>query len=208
MGAEASVFASFIREGKTCRSHRLLLACDPIRFTEHERAHRCEFDPWITYATNHTEPVRNSEASAAGVVARAAVELTQRFGFCSAVIVPVPPNGGLSRTGVLCLGSSKPGYFDDDGYVTLRVIARGVAIELHEWWIQRLREEIVATSGINPTDLALLSHELLGHTTKTIARQLGVSISSVDSRFQRLNIKLGTRSRKAAAQLAAEYGLI
>lgn len=67
---------------------------------------------------------------------------------------------------------------------------------------------MVATSGITPTDLALLSLELRGHTTKTIARHLGVSISSVDSRFQRLNVKLGTVSRKAAAHLAAEYGLI
>lgn len=208
MGAEASVFASFIREGETCRSHRLLLACDPTRFSEYERAHRCEFDPWITYATKHSEPVRNSEVTVAGDAARAAVELTRRFGFRSAVIVPVPSSGGLSRTGVLCLGSSKPGYFDDDGYVTLKVIARGVAMELHEWWIRRLREEMVATSGITPMDLALLSHELLGHTTKTIARHLGASISSVDSRFQRLNIKLGTASRKAAARLAAEYGLI
>jgi len=140
--------------------------------------------------------------------ARAAVELAQRFGFRSAVIVPAPSSGGLSRTGVLCLGSSKPGYFDDDGYVTLKVVARGVAMELHEWWIQRLRDELVATSGITSTDRALLSHELLGHTTKTIARHLGVSTSSVNSRFQRLNLKLGTASRKAAAHLAAEYGLI
>jgi DNA-binding CsgD family transcriptional regulator len=208
MGAEASVFASFIREGETCRSHRLLLACDPTRFAEYECAHRCEFDPWITYATKYSEPVRNSEVSVLGDAARTAVELTQRFGFRSAVIVPVPSSGGLSRTGVLCLGSSKPGYFDDDGYVTLKVVARGVAMELHEWWMQRLREEMVATSGVTPTDLALLTHEMLGHTTKTIARHLGVSISSVDSRFQRLNIKLGTASRKAAAHLAAEYGLI
>lgn len=141
-------------------------------------------------------------------VARAAVEVAQRFGFRSAVIVPAPSGGRLSRTGVLCLGSARPDYFDDEGYITLKVVARGVAMELHEWWLQRLRDELVAVSGVTSTDLALLSHESLGHTTKTIARLLGLSTGSVDSRFQRLNIKLGVANRKAAAHLAAEYGLI
>jgi len=208
MGAEASIFASFIREGKTSISYRLLLACDPARLAEHERPHGDDLDPWLTYAQKHSEPVRSSEIPMVGDAARATVELAQRFGFRSAVIVPAPSGGGLSRTGVLCLGSSRPGYFDDEGYVTLKVVARGVAMELHEWWLGRLRDQLVATTGITATDLALLNQESLGHTTKTIARLLGLSTSSVDSRFQRLNIKLGVANRKAAAHLAAEYGLI
>ena len=35
-----------------------------------------------------------------------------------------------------------------------------------------------------------------------------MSPTAVNSRFQRLNAKLGVPNRKAAAQLAAEYGLI
>jgi len=208
MGAEASIFASFIREGETGRSYRLLLACDPARFAGDERVHRHELDPWLIYSQKHSEPIRSSDISIVGDAGRAAVELAQRFGFHSAVIVPAPSSGGLSRIGVLCLGSSRPGYFDDEGYVTLKVVARGVAMELHEWWLGRLREELVAGTAITSTDLALLNHEWVGHTTKTIARLLGLSTSSVDSRFQRLNVKLGVTSRKLAAQLAAEYGLI
>lgn len=208
MGAEASIFASFIREGGAYASYRLLLACDPTRFTGHECGDRLELDAWLTYAQKHSEPVRSSEAVTVGDAARAALELAQRLGFRSAVIVPVPSSGGLSRTGVLCLGSSRPGYFDDEGYITLKVVARGVAMEIHEWWLRRLRDQLVVATGITPADLALLNHESLGHTTKKIARVLGLSTGSVDSRFQRLNIKLGVANRKAAAHLAAEYGLI
>lgn len=208
MGAEASIFASFIREGDACLSCRLLLACDPASFLEHERSSRNELDPWLTYAQRHSEPIRSSEISIVGDAARAAVELAQRFGFRSAVIVPAPSSGGLSRTAVLCLGSSRSDYFDDEGYITLKVVARGVAMELHEWWLGRLRDELVTATGITSADLLLLNHESRGHTTKTIARALGLSTGSVDSRFQRLNIKLGVTNRKAAAHLAAEYGLI
>ena len=208
MGAEVSIFASFIRDDETCRSYRLLLACDPAWFTEYERTGRYDDDPWLAYAQRHSVPIRSSEITIATAAERAAVELTQRFGFRSAVIVPAPSSGGLSRTGVLCLGSSKPDYFDDEGYVTLKVVARGVAMELHEWWLGRLRDELITTSSITDEDLLLLAHERLGHSTKTIAKSLGWTTSSVDSRFQRVNVKLRVANRKAAARLAAEYGLI
>ena len=81
-------------------------------------------------------------------------------------------------------------------------------MELHEWWIGRIRDELIATASITDDDLLLLAHERLGHSTKTITRTLNWSTSSVDSRFHRMNGRLGVASRKAAARLAAEYGLI
>ena len=208
MGAEVSIFASFIRDDESCRSYRLLLDCDPAWFTEYERQGRYEDDPWLAYAQRYSVPVRSSQIPVASDAARAAVDLAARFGFRSAVIVPAPSSGGLTRTGVLCLGSSKPGYFDDEGFVALRVVARGVAMELHEWWIGRIRDELIATAEITDDDLLLLSHERMGLGTKAIAKALNWSTSSVDSRFHRMNVRLGVSSRKAAARLAAEYGLI
>jgi DNA-binding CsgD family transcriptional regulator len=208
MGAEAAIFASFVREGDAGQSVRLLLACEPVRVEEAREARGHRFEAWLDYARKHSEPIRDSEAPSAGAAASAAVSLAHQLGFKSTVIVPVPSCGTSSRTGVLCLGSSSPGYFDDEGYVTLKIVARGVAMELHEWWVRRLRDELVAASGLTAADLDLLSQEQLGHTSKSIARRLGVSICAVNSRFQRINAKLGTGSRKAAANLAAEYGLI
>lgn len=208
MGAEVAIFASFIPDDESCRSYRLLLACDPGWFAEYERQCCFEDDPWLTYAQGHSVPIRSSEVPTNSDRQRAAVDLAARFGFRSAVIVPAPSSGGLSRTGVLCLGSSLPNYFDDDGYMTLKVVARGVAMELHEWWLTRLREELIITSNIADEDLVLLEHEWRGHSTKAIAKALNTSTGSIDSRFQRINLKLGVASRKAAARMAAEYGLI
>ena len=208
MGAEVAIFASFIREDESCRSYRLLLDCDPAWFTEYERQGRYDDDPWLAYAQRYSVPVRSSQIPVTSDAARAAIDLAARFGFRSAMIVPAPSSGGLTRTGVLCLGSSRPGYFDDEGFVALRVVARGVAMELHEWWIGRIRDELIASAEITDEDLLLLAHERMGLGTKAIAKALNWSTSSVDSRFHRMIVRLGVASRKAAARLAAEYGLI
>jgi DNA-binding CsgD family transcriptional regulator len=208
MGVEASIFVSFFRDRERCTSHRLLLACDVTSLAATARSQLGALDAWIRYARRRSEPVRDCDMDRADEVTRGALELAQQFGFLSTVVVPVPSGGGLSRTAVLCLGSSRCGYFDDDGYFALKVVARGVAMELHEWWIQRLGEELVESAGLTEADLALLRHEAQGHSTKTIARQLGMSPAAIDSRFQRLNHKLGVMSRSAGAQLAMQYGLL
>lgn len=208
MGAERAIFASFIRDDESCRSYRLLLACDPAWLTEYERHGRYDDDPWLAYAQQYSVPVRSSQIPIRTEAERAAVALAAKFGFSSAVIVPTPSVAGLSRTGVLCLGSSQPDYFDDEGFVTLRVVARGVAMELHEWWMGRIRDELIASACIAPEDIVLLRHERKGMSTKAIARALNWSTSAVDSRFHRMNARLGVTSRRAAARLAAEYGLI
>ena len=43
---------------------------------------------------------------------------------------------------------------------------------------------------------------------QTMARLLQMSPHAINSRFQRMNARLGVPNRRAAAQLAAEYGLI
>ena len=208
MGAEVAIFASFIRDDETYRSYRLLLACDPRWFSEYERQGRYDDDPWLAYALRYVTPVRSSQIPVTTGSERAAVDLAAKYGFRSAVIVPTPSSGRLSRTGVLCLGSSKPSYFDDEGYVALRMVARGVAMELHDWWIDRLGAELIAKAELSKDDLVLLAHERRGLSSKLMARALNVSVSSIDSRFYRMLPRLGVSNRRAAARLAAEYGLI
>jgi len=123
-------------------------------------------------------------------------------------IVPAPSSGGLSRAGVLCLGSATPNYFEGDGYLEFKLVARGIATEFHDWWVARMKDELIASAHITVEDIALLAHERRGHSTKVIARNLHASITSINSRFQRLNVKLKVPNRRAAARKAAEYGLI
>lgn len=208
LGADAAAFISFVRDDGSHESYRFLLACDAVWCHEYEKRAGYADDPWLGYALNHSEPARASEIGASSKQQRAVADLAEQFGFQSAVIVPAPSSGGLSRVGVLCLGSGTPGFFEGDGFSALKVAARGLAMELHEWWIAQIKRELIANARITGDDLVLLQHERLGHSTKMIASVLDTSASSIDSRFQRVNQKLGVRTRRAAAILAAEYGLI
>jgi DNA-binding CsgD family transcriptional regulator len=208
MGAGAAAFASFVRDDSSHESYRFLLACDPMWCFEYERRAWYANDPWLGYALNHSEPTRASEIAIGSEQQRAVVNLAEDFGFRSAVIIPAPSGGGLSRVGVLCLGSSEPEFFEGGGFIGLKLVARSLAMELHEWWIGKIKRELIVGARITAEDLILLKRERLGQSTKMIAAALNTSPSSVDSRFQRINAKLGVPNRKAAANLAAEYGLI
>ena len=208
MGAQAAIFASFIRDDASGESYRLLLACDPQWCVEYEQQSWYANDPWLNYAIEHTAPIRGSEIRVATAAQRAIVELTQRFGFTSSVIVPTPSSRGRSRRGVLCLGSSVPDYFEAQGYLKFKVVARSVAMELHEWWLKRLQEELIDASGITEAEVRLLHLQRDGLSTKEIAERLSMTPITVNSRFQRIRAKLGVTSRRAASHLAAEYGLL
>jgi DNA-binding CsgD family transcriptional regulator len=61
---------------------------------------------------------------------------------------------------------------------------------------------------ISQEDLVLLQHRCQGHSSKKIAAEMQVSKGSINSRFQRMNAKLGVGNRRMAVQLAIECGLI
>ena len=208
LGADVAAFLSFVRDGESWQSFRFVLACDPQWFVDYEQRGWYADDPWLAYARKHSEPIRTGDLRLTDDKQQALAQLAEQYGFRAALLVPVPSGSGLTRLGLLCLGSKTEGYFDDDGFAALRMAARPVAIALHDWWVVEGRKELIEASNISPEDLALLEHERQGHRTKEIASAMGVSVASVNSRYQRLLVKLGAANRKDAARLAAEYRLI
>lgn len=208
LGAESSAFVSFVRDDGSQESFRFLLACDPVWCHEYQRRAWYALDPWLDYALTHSEPALASSITASSAQQQELADLAASFGFASALIIPAPSANALSRVGVLCLGSRTSGYFEAGGLGPLRVAARALAMELHEWWIGRIRHELLIRAGLTDEDLTLLRLERLGLGTKAIAARLNSTTGAIDSRFQRMNQRLGVPNRRAAATLAAEYGLV
>jgi DNA-binding CsgD family transcriptional regulator len=208
LGVENAVYVSFVRDSVDVSACRFMLACDPAWCQQYLDAGCLAHDPWLAYAAHHSEPIRTSALKVTQPEQLRATELIARNGFASAVLVPAHSGPGHSRISVLCLGSPTPGYFDGDGFGRLKIGARALACELHDWWLGRIRRELIVRAHITPSDLVLLRHERQGHSSKRIADELQVSTSSINSRFQRMNTKLGVANRKLAAQLASECGLI
>jgi len=208
LGAENAAFISFVRESADISTCRFMLACEPGWCQRYLDANCLAHDPWLAYAAHHGEPIVASALHPIDLEARQVIDLASRNGFASAVLVPVHSGAGHSRISLLCLGSPQPGYFEGEGYGRFRLGARLLAAELHDWWMARIRRELVVKARITPSDLELLRHEHQGHSSKRIAADLQVSISSINSRFQRMNTKLGVANRRMAARLAVECGLL
>lgn len=208
LGGDAGVFMSCLRDDATRASYRSLLACDPVWASEYARRDWCRCDPWLRHATHDTEPIRSGELTLVSADEVTFVEIASAFGFASTVIAPAPTFVGLSRVGVLCIGSKKAGFFDDAGYPKLRVLARALAMELHRWLLQSIRQELLLTSKLTSADIELLRHEEAGHSSKVIGATLNVGAKTVDCRFQRVSAKLDTPNRRTAARIARLYGLL
>jgi DNA-binding CsgD family transcriptional regulator len=208
LGASSAVFVSFVRDDRNLAACRFMLACDPTWGRIYVQDRHFVHDPWLAYAAHHSEPVVASALKLLDDEHRQVMELAARAGFVSAVLVPAHSAPGHSRISMLCLGSPTPGYFEGEGLAQLRVSARMLAMELHDWWLSRIRRDLILKARITPEDLILLQHQCQGHSSKKIAAELQVSKGSINSRFQRMNAKLGVDTRRMAVQLAIECGLI
>jgi DNA-binding NarL/FixJ family response regulator len=208
LGASCAVFVSFVRDDQRMAACRFMLACDPAWGRVYVQDGHFAHDPWLAYAAHHSEPILASKLTLRSDEHRRVVALAARAGFASALLVPAHSAPGHSRISVLCLGSPIPGYFEGEGLAQLRVSARMLAMELHEWWLSRIRRDLIVKARITPKDLVLLQHHNQGHNSKKIANELKVSSISVNSRFQRMNAKLGVGNRRLAVELAIECGLL
>ena len=208
VGAEVSYFMTFVREDRSFDAYRLLQACDPLWGLEYGSAEGYLKDPWLHYAMDHSEPARGTEIACTSEAQLCLVQLAEKFGFRSVLVVPAPAGSGLSRLGVLVLGSQQPGFFEGDGYGSVKVLVRAIAMELHERCAALVRRELLADTQITDDELALLRHERAGRSSKAIARLLKTTPGAVDARFRRLNAKLHSPNKRVSVRLALEYGLV
>jgi DNA-binding CsgD family transcriptional regulator len=208
LGAENAVYVSFIRDNADLSACRFMLVCEPDWCQRYLEAGCFAHDPWLAYAAHHSEPIPASALPVLDAEGRRVIALAMENGFASAALVPAHSGAGHSRISLLCLGSTQPGFFEGEGFGRFRLGARLIAAELHDWWLARIRRELIVKARITPADLELLRHEQQGHSSKRIAAELHVSKSSINSRFQRMNMKLGVPNRRLAARLAVECGLL
>jgi len=202
------VFVSFLRDDERRESFRFLTTMDPSWCVAYQQVAPFSQDPWLAYATACAEPVEASRIPIRTKTQQAIRDLAFAHGIASAYVVPAPSRDPLLRIGVLVLGSSRQTHFDRVAATPLRLLARGLATELHEWWIRQTAREFAQAHRLRQEEIQLLAFQHQGLSSKQIAKATGTSPASVDSRFQRLNARLGVPNRKVAARLAHAQGLL
>lgn len=208
LGVQSAAYATFLEEDPWRQSYRFILACHPAWCAEYQRLAWFADDPWLIYARTNAVPARSRDISVRPGNQQAIVDLAHQFDVASALIVPVPAAGPLSRLGVLMLGSADPGFFDGPGYSKFKMHARNLAHEMHDWYVAFLKAQLLSASKLSEQDIELLKHERAGLSTKEIARSTGLQSAAINWRFQRIISRLGVPSRRAAARIAAEYAVI
>ena len=207
IGADSGVFLSAIRDDAMRTSIRSLMACDPRWAVEYARPGRQDQDPWLRYALDSQTPIRSTD-----LVVRPWEEefvlQSSKLGFRSALVVPAPTSFGAARVGVLVLGSNLVDRFHGEDAVPVQIVARAMAMELHESLLGVMRADLLKRSGIRPDELDLLRYEAAGHTSKVIAGGLDVTPKAVRRRFERAMRKLNAPDRETAVRIARLYGLI
>lgn len=208
LGAESGVFLSCLRDDASRTSLHTLWACDPEWTAAYAGQRWFENDPWLRYASHEAEPTRSSDLITVSKEEEAFSLAAAAHGFASALVAPAPSQVGLSRVGVLCLGSRTTACFEGENFSQTRVLARALAMELHHWVVNVMRQELLAGSGLNDADLELLRYEAAGHSSKAIGAALNLEAKTIDCRFQRVNAKLDAPDRRTAARIARLYGLL
>lgn len=208
IGATASLYTAAIPEEDHELSAFSLLACDPGFALEHDLQGPLLNHPWFRFARTHTRPGTDHQIPLHPGADAEAIGLARRYGFKSCLVVPTAPGGDIERIEMLCLGSQREDAFEGNDARLVRTLARSLASELHDWLAGHLRQRLRETARLREWDVHLLALERQGLGTKEISLRTGMSIASVDSRFQRINTRLNCANRKASARRAAAYGLL
>lgn len=208
IGATSAWFTSRLQNVDSPPSYTSIFSCDPVWACQYAEQRWFEHDPWLRYAACRAEPTLADQIEPQSPEEIQLIRTMSTTGFASAIVAPAPTSHGSALLGVLVVGSPTPGQFAKSAWTSSRALSRLAAMELHDWIVKATANAVMERARLREDEIDLLRHEAMGHGSKFIASLLQTEASTIDCRFQRINGKLGTSSRRSAARLASLYGWI
>ena len=205
-GLQAFVFGAFFRTGER-ENYRYLVGCVPEWCYLYNGNKWYAIDPFVEYALKNTNPVLASEIPLTSPGQERMMAMAAEYGFRSGVVVPAHSISTV-RIGVLYIGSSGASEAATESLSRHRNLMRAFSIELLEWWDAKLRTTSLEELELDELDLDLLGKANEQATAEEAARELGVTVSRVRSRYERLARKLEAPNKRVAAEKAVALGLI
>ena len=208
LGVSGSVFTSFAREDDSRESYKFINACPAAWCQEYNANAWFTIDPCLLYSMTHNEPTLIQHIPLKSRGQRNMMDAANRCGFVSGIVVPAHSPSGRSRMGVLYLGSDQAEYLDETALKHLRLVLRAVSNELLDWWTKKVRMELLVATQLTSDEKGMLLFTLDGLGSKEIAVHLGATKNAIDQRMHRIVSRFNTQSRKDAANIALQYGLL
>lgn len=133
--------------------------------------------------------------------------IAAEYGFRSGVVVPAHTISTV-RIGLLYIGTSEGLEVAQESLSRHRSLMRAFALGLLEWWDAKPRRTSLEELVLDDPDLDLLGKANEQATAEEAARELGVTVSRVKSRCERLTRKLEAPNKRLAAEKAVALGII
>lgn len=205
-GLQAFVFGAFFRTGER-ENYRYLVGCVPEWCYLYNGNKWYAIDPFVDYALKSANPILASEIPLASAGQERMMATAAEYGFRSGIVVPAHSVSTV-RIGVLYIGTTEGPEAAQASLLRHRSLMRAFALELLEWWDAKLRSASLDELELDDLDLDLLGKANEQATAEEAARELGVTVSRVRSRYERLTRKLDAPNKRAAAEKAVTLGLI
>ncbi len=205
-GLESFVFGAFFRTGER-ENYRYLVGCVPEWCYLYNGNKWYAIDPFVDYAVTNANPILASDISVTSAGQERMMAAAAEHGFRSGVVVPAHSVSTV-RIGVLYLGTREGLDRARDSLARHRSLLRAFSLELLEWWDAKLRRASLEDLELDELDLDLLAKAGEQATAEEAARELGVTVSRVKSRYERLTRKLDAPNKRTAAEKAVALGLI
>jgi DNA-binding CsgD family transcriptional regulator len=205
-GFDAFVFGALSRTGER-EHHRYLVGCAPEWCYTYAQNKWYAIDPYIDYALQNTAPILATDIEITSPGQQRLLDAAAEFGYRSGVVVPAHSSTS-AWIGVLYLTAGDGSDYALEVYRKHRSLMRAFALELLEWWDVRLRETNSAELALDELDLDLLEKAHEGATADEAAVELGVTISRVNARYEKIYRKLDVRNKRDAVAKAVTLGLI
>lgn len=205
-GLQSFVFSALFRTGE--REHyRYLVGCEPEWCFLYNQNKWYAIDPFIDYALKNTSPVLASDIPLNTAGQERLMAQAAGHGFRSGIVVPAHSESAI-RVGILYLGTSEGPGRASESFVKHRNLMRAFALELLEWWDAKLRDAGLDALDLDELDVNLLAKAQEHATAEEAARELGVTLSRVKARYERLARKLEVPNKRSAVEKAVALGLI
>ena len=205
-GFQSYVFGALSRASAR-EQYRYLVGCSPRWCYVYHENKWYAIDPFIDYALHNTSPVLVSDVPLSSPGQERLLATAALHGFRSGAIVPAH-SASTAWVGILYLGTDEGDEHAQSCYAQHRNLMRAFALELLEWWEAKLRTDSVEGLELDELDIDLLYKAQEHATAEEAARELGITVSRVNSRYERLNRKLDVSSKRLAVEKALALGLI
>lgn len=169
-----------------------------------------EIDPRVQNCLRHVTPFLWDSRRSYGPKADAFLKDAAQYGLRSGITLPLRSTTG--ENSMFGVNSSRPELPEDEELQLAVGRTYLFASYFHEWFFHNLRSQLVVfdmpVGEVSKRELEVLALAARGHSSKRIARELGISESTANYHIASVKRKFKVRTRSQAIAQAVQTGLI